>query len=77
MSKSYRKTPIFGMCGSRVSEKFDKRKANRKLRKRIKSNIKKGYTLIFPLLREVSDVWEFAKDGKIYNHKIIDKWMRK
>lgn len=46
------------------SEKYDKRKANRKLR-RITKQIDEDY--IEPLKEEVSDVWEWIKDGMHLN----------
>ncbi len=67
MSRSRRKTPIFGIAGG-VSEKQDKRKANRKARK--KQNWNKD-------LREVSDNWGFAKDGKRYQQEAEEEDMRK
>lgn len=35
--------------------------------------------VIFPEVREVSDVWGFSKDGKRYNHPAdyLEKYMRK
>lgn len=65
MSRSRRKTPKIGIAaGRRVSEKYDKRKANRKFRKRAKEAIQKDGE---PPVRmeEVSDVWGMAKDGKV------------
>lgn len=74
MSKSYKKNPIFGHASS--SEKKDKRRANRKLRKKIKQSMNREFDIL-PYLREVSDVWGFAKDGKIYNINPKEEWMRK
>jgi len=63
MGKSYRKTTIIGHGGR--SEKDDKRLANRALRHRIKNLVKKyPHEEIFPVMREISDVWSFNKDGK-------------
>ncbi len=64
MSRSKRKTPITGITTCE-SEKQDKRKANRKLRRKTREEIKKGNDTL-PLLREVSNVWDFGKDGKWY-----------
>ena len=58
MSRSKRKTPVFGIIAAR-SEKQDKRLANRKLRRKTRIDPENA-----PMLREVSDVWGFAKDGK-------------
>lgn len=76
MSRSRKKTPIAGMTNAR-SEKQDKRNANRKLRRKTRADPEHA-----PLLREVSNVWTFDKDGKIYltprdqawRH---GKWLRK
>lgn len=67
MGKSYKKTPKRGITSART-EKEDKRKANRKLRHIHRRQVHKG-TVLFALLREVSDVWAFGKDGKIYQKK--------
>lgn len=58
MSRSKRKTPVFGITTART-EKQDKRMANRKLRRKTRVDPENA-----PALREVSDVWGFAKDGK-------------
>lgn len=67
MSKSRRKTPIFGIAGS--SEKKDKRVNNRKLRRKCKSilsNNPESDELLLPLMNEISDIWNMSKDGKFY-----------
>lgn len=76
MSRSKRKTPIFGNGGG--SEKDDKRIANRKLRRKSKSLLQ-NFTedTIMPLLNEVSNLWDMAKDGKSYWGKATEKDMRK
>lgn len=65
MSRSRRKKPIAGIAGgtSHESEKWDKQKANRKLRHRVKEAIE-GEEEVLPAQREVSNVWSFYKDGK-------------
>ena len=75
MSRSYRRTPIFGITTSR-SEKQDKALANRRLRRKVKSRLGTGDEEM-PLLREVSDVWSFDKDGKAYWSDALEKEMRK
>ena len=66
MSHSYRHTPIQSMCTA-VSEKKDKRIANRTLRHKVKMRLTyKIDEIKLPLLREVSDVWGMAKDGKMW-----------
>lgn len=63
MGKSFRKTDIIGNGGT--SDKCSKRIANRVLRHRTKILIGKDpETEILPVVREVSDVWDFNKDGK-------------
>lgn len=64
MSRSRRKTPITGITTA-VTEKENKRDANRKLRRLNKIKIhKRDYDLF--QLREISNVWGFDKDGKRY-----------
>ena len=64
MARSYRRTPIFGITTAR-SEKQDKKLANRRLRRKVKTCLANGDEQL-PLLREVSNVWSFDKDGKAY-----------
>lgn len=64
MSRSYRKTPVSGItCAD--SEKQDKRIANRRYRRRAQQAVHHEKE-IFPLVREVSNVWTFDKDGKVW-----------
>lgn len=82
MSRSHRKTPIRGACGSRrASEKDDKRKHNRKMRrvnKALIANVEDKDALILRHKDEVSNVYKFSKDGKFYwGKKINPKDMRK
>jgi len=66
MGKSYRRTNIAGNCGtSKTSEKQDKRFANRTLRRSVKQAIYHERDTM-PVMREVSNVWSFRKDGKQY-----------
>ncbi len=79
MSRSRRHTPICGNCIGN-SEKYDKRMANRRLRRRHTLDLKYGCDLT--LMREVSDSWSFKKDGKTWfgnwaNSVLKDKFMRK
>ena len=72
MSRSRRKHPICAITGaSHVSNKKDKRIANKKLRLLAKKRIRAGRELM-PLLREVSDVYAFAYDGCMYFGKLKD-----
>ena len=61
MSRSKKKTPIIGNAGT--SDKEDKRRANRVFRRREKDAIRKDKDPPEDL-NEVSDVWDFSKDGK-------------
>jgi len=75
MSRSRKKHSFIGNGGS--SEKLDKQFANRKLRKRVKSAIR-NQSIILPEKREVSNLWNMAKDGKHYfNSEDWPKGMRK
>lgn len=66
MSRSYRKTPIFGFTVA-DSEKFDKQMANRKFRKKTKDMIKKRKYEHLPIkLDQVHTKWDMVKDGKHY-----------
>ncbi len=83
MSRSYRHTPIIGNCSN--SDKPGKAKASRKLRVAERSVLaalsldsdfdKDG--LLMPILREVSNVWDFPKDGKHYMKRHKEAWCRK
>ena len=59
-----------------ASEKENKRDANRKFRRIIKQKVDSGKTEL-PELREISNVWSFDKDGKIYNSEMTEKELRK
>ena len=63
MSRSYKRTPIFGnaCCDS---EKEDKQLWHRAFRRKTKLALKSG--LYLPDFREVSNPWDFGKDGKHY-----------
>lgn len=66
MARSKRHTPIFGMT-THESEKADKRRANRRLRRRVREVVSVSDAPdILPALREVSSVWSMAKDGRSY-----------
>jgi outer membrane cobalamin receptor len=70
VSRSRRHTPIFGHTTAE-SEKDDKRKANRRLRRKARAG------QLDVRLREVSDVWTFEKDGKRYDKDASPDEMRK
>lgn len=77
MSRSYRKTPIFGITCS-DSEKYEKRIINRKFRKKTKDMIQKGNYEKLPFnLNQIEDVWSMSKDGKYYWNEAPLYYMRK
>lgn len=78
MSRSHKHTPICGMCVA-SSEKFDKQKANRRTRRLVRETLGREVAPeVIPLLREVSDVWTFIKDGKHwFDFRRYPKEMRK
>ena len=63
MARSRKKTPIRGIAAA--SDKTDKAWANRRERRvvRTRSATDRGVEAL-PQKRELSDVWNFAKDGK-------------
>jgi hypothetical protein len=69
MSRSFVRTPITGMTTA-VSEKQDKRLANRRLRRSARQRLHEvesgaeADAVMVPLLRDVSNVYSFDKDGK-------------
>jgi hypothetical protein len=83
MSRSKRKTPIRGMCGSRhhLSEKEEKRKFNRKMRrinKKLIAGAEDHDALVLKHKDEIEDAWGFSKDGKKwFGNKIDIKELRK
>ena len=78
MSRSRRKHPFGGWAGA-SSEKRDKQRYNRRFRRVVKQTIQGNPNVeVLPLLREHSDPWDMAKDGKVrYNAKQYPKCMRK
>jgi hypothetical protein len=62
MSRSVRHNPIMGWTTAK-SEKKDKQIANRRLRRCVSEAINNDKS-IMPLLREISCVYLFDKDGK-------------
>lgn len=67
MSRSYKKTPITSFTTAK-SDKEDKKLANRLFRRASRNRIKSDCEPFYRL-REVCDVWDFAKDGKMYYDK--------
>jgi len=75
MSRSIRKTPIFGFTTAK-SEKQDKRKWNRRFRKVCKKLIQLE-TETPVKLAGVTNIWDGAKDGRYYWKGATKKDMRK
>lgn len=75
MSRSLKKTPKTGITTAET-EKENKRKANRKLRRVTKIQVKKGDSGLTSL-KEISNVWSFDKDGKQFLKKPTKKDLRK
>lgn len=77
MGKTKIKHPVMKITGHRASDKEDRSKANRSLRRKVRMLIKKGLEH-FPLLREISDMWNFRSDsGSLYQKNLEEKWKRK
>lgn len=62
MSRSKRQSPYMPVTCCE-SEKDDKRIANRRLRKGIKSAVRSGSD-VFPVMNEIYDHWNGGKDGR-------------
>lgn len=70
MSRSLRKTPIFGHTRA-CSEKQDKRQAHQAERAQVRTRLQSSKGLeeldVSAKSHAYSDVWSFAKDGKSYS----------
>ena len=77
MSHSMKKTPVVGNASH--SEKEDKRIANRKMRRIVRTKLHTGREELPVSMKEVSDIWTMAKDGKSWmsSHEAREKYMRK
>ena len=75
MSRSKKKTKKRAITTA-TSEKEDKRLANRKIRRKNKTKSKLRDEE-YHLKKELSNVWSFSKDGKIYDKEMSDKELRK
>ena len=78
MAHSRKKTPIRGNANG--SDKRDKAWANRRLRRVVRTHIAQDSSVeALPQKRELSDVWDFTKDGKQrYNRAALtNKSLRK
>ncbi len=92
MSRSYKKHPIIGNTKAE-SEKKDKVRAHKKFRRKLKEKVKgidadalvhsdfwddEPEYVLPEKLKEVSEIWTFAKDGKqIVKGKEKEKVLRK
>lgn len=77
MSRSRRKTPIFGITTA-PSESEDKRLWHKRLRAKSRDQLKAGPDDPIPVdHREVSDPWGMAKDGRRYWKNATKKSLRK
>ncbi|NUM37089.1 MAG: hypothetical protein HUU50_21310 [Candidatus Brocadiae bacterium] len=78
MSSYYRTTPALGVTTAE-SEKLEKSLANRKERRLVRQILAcSSEDAVLPLKREISDVWNMEKDGKIwFDAKENPKFMRK
>ena len=75
MSRSYIKNKIVGYT-KKESEKRDKTIANKRYRRLVKVRIAKR-SEVLPLIREVSNIYQFDKDGKHYYAGMTKLEMRK
>ena len=75
MSRSYIKNKIVSYT-KKESEKRDKTIANKRYRRFVKVRIAKRSDVL-PLIREVSNIYQFDKDGKHYYAKMTKLEMRK
>lgn len=71
MSRSYKKTPIHSITGSRCSEAWDKKKWHRRLRVHERSamsdiSIHNSDRYMYTHHYQVSNLWDMSKDGKAY-----------
>lgn len=77
MGKSTRKTPIGGMTTA-PSDKQDKRIANRRFRRKSRLAMSQEREPPFSI-RQVSDPWDFNKDGKSrwFGYHPEEEWWRR
>lgn len=71
MSRSIKKNPVFGVTGA-PSEKWSKVMTHRRLRRMEREAISSCVDwddLLIPLTREISSVWYWPKDGKVWYSK--------
>ena len=75
MSRSFKKTPVFGNTTA-ASEKNDKKRWNHRFRRRSRQCIAKGQELPTKL-RAISEAHSGRKDGKHYKLNCLSSNMRK
>jgi hypothetical protein len=75
MSRSYIKNKIIGYA-KKETEKRDKTIANKRLRRLVKVRLAKRDDVL-PLIKEVSNIYQFDKEGKHYYSKMTKREMRK
>lgn len=63
MSRSRRYRPVFSLTTCK-SEKDDKRIANRRLRRRVNEQVRRGECDVLPIMDEVYNQWNGGKDGR-------------
>ena len=77
MSRSRRHHSYIGVTVSK-SEKFEKQKAHRRFRQKCKQLIDKDEDSLLPDEKEIDDIWNRSKDGKMwFNKNKYPKLMRK
>ena len=76
MSRSYRRTPIFGNATA-ASEKQDKRITSGIFRATERAQIAAGEEAVIERRREALNPWSMAKDGKNWWSRATPKDMRK
>lgn len=81
MSKSYRKTPIMGICGGGMQKRF-KQYEHRAERSTIKIKLKMEDYDNLPHPKTYGNEWASPRDGKMWFGNLFDhddyvKWMRK
>ena len=75
MSRSIRRTPVFGNTAAK-SEKKDKKRWNKVMRRHSSDCILKGRELP-ARIRAVTNRWDGRKDGKRYRLEGMSKYIRK
>ena len=77
MSRSYRHTPRFGYSRHAEGDRWWKRLAWSSLRRAVRDCLRRGEWERIPQLREVSEVWDWPKDGKRWWQDAPAREMRK